>query len=879
MGKRVSSGSATSKKKAKANQKEVTDDPKLAHVGRICEWFFDWADQYLMKKYRTKVTCGMITYSDDLSIGPKYLRVWQLGYRSDFGLPGMADPYDMCSLIQLVLTQGFRTDPNEGGVEKLTVTQPNKAWLDAPYKELPQLVEGTLPPFSVAFVKGWRRSLSILIVCEGIRSLGIPFEELTPEFKASVRVVHGAVGQYATPKDAIWASRGITLSTTQTRRPPNAMNFIRQLEILKKSGEESEWHNATRVARAFQIGEKESRSVSYLQTKVSPAVVAELRQSVRLRGMRHYLTHDLLAAEMFNVGWSSGKTGSLVAWQAELTNLEDNVLVTRFLKRLQADWDRATVKKAWLYKDAWCIHAAVGGFLAIMDQLRASIPQKDFADAAPGIENQFDLGILDTDVVHYLECNVPPVSLDQVPFVRSMIISVEQRKLRESQETERELDEKCNMANAEKLRHQFRKDMEVLRARVPDQVQAAKEAALDKKKGQEFTKEFMENKCKLLFPGNDPAALGKAFPDVANFLSKDSLKKGGMDITVPVTLSFDKASNHANDKRPSNHGKGIPAHTEIISSYVRGMEWQDGDVVIFADCLPNRYAEFGHAVLERLLDSTIRRPPMYYVGVLREDQREIQAALERKVYEFWDASDSAPPKSRATEPVQEPTLELLGWANGGPVFPDQLLQKFAEGSTAAAEILAMKKELLTEFPSASQQTQTGRASKGRLAGNRASGRPDYSIEGGAKPLDTTAAIQRDHIPQSAFNVTRKAYCAAGKGKPALVVGSDMAIYLGNESDQELTLEAMELCGFNTGEYQQKAIAGMGESELSGVCFRHVSIGSTFGQMDKLPKGSACQVIWDVEFQTGSTNPKIVGLKPKIYLTGKIALPPNTWTKL
>lgn len=37
--------------------------------------------------------------------------------------------------------------------------------------------------------------------------------------------------------------------------------------------------------------------------------------------------------------------------------------------------------------------------------------------------------------------------------------------------------------------------------------------------------------------------------------------------------------------------------------------------------------------------------------------------------------------------------------------------------------------------------------------------------------------------------------------------------------------------------------------------------------------------FEVEFQTGSTNPKIVGLKPKIYLTGKIALPPNTWTKL
>lgn len=39
--------------------------------------------------------------------GSKYLRVWQLSFRSDFGMPGMADPFDMCTLIELVLTQGF----------------------------------------------------------------------------------------------------------------------------------------------------------------------------------------------------------------------------------------------------------------------------------------------------------------------------------------------------------------------------------------------------------------------------------------------------------------------------------------------------------------------------------------------------------------------------------------------------------------------------------------------------------------------------------------------------------------------------------------------------------------------------------------------------
>ena len=165
---------------------------------------------------------------------------------------------------------------------------------------------------------------------------------------------------------------------------------------------------------------------------------------------------------------------------------------------------------------------------------------------------------------------------------------------------------------------------------------------------------------------------------------EDALKKGRMDITTQVSLTFDKASSHANDKRCVNHQclfvtaldhqqsngwlgsstvskgvvgpcllirvsdmqgfdpdnrfgaasrteqwpgsaqlfkaflrltyihniyfqpvrflfpkkhkqtetnagrKGVPAHTEIIASYLRGIDWQDGDMAIFADCLPNR---------------------------------------------------------------------------------------------------------------------------------------------------------------------------------------------------------------------------------------------------------------------------------------------------
>ena len=97
------------------------------------------------------------------------------------------------------------------------------AWLETPYKPLPVLdpnggwltslmcveclmlvafspVPGTvstatvfaltqggdeqIAPFSIAYVKGWRRALACLICCEGVRSLGLSPDELTSDFKA-----------------------------------------------------------------------------------------------------------------------------------------------------------------------------------------------------------------------------------------------------------------------------------------------------------------------------------------------------------------------------------------------------------------------------------------------------------------------------------------------------------------------------------------------------------------------------------------------------------------------------------------------------------------------------------------------------------------------
>lgn len=77
---------------------------------------------------------------------------------------------------------------------------------------------------------------------------------------------------------------------------------------------------------------------------------------------------------------------------------------------------------------------------------------------------------------HY-GCSIPFLA----PSVRSSIQTVEQRKLRAAQEHERALAEKVHMATVEQLRHRFNQDMQILRGRVPDQAQIAKNAALDKK--------------------------------------------------------------------------------------------------------------------------------------------------------------------------------------------------------------------------------------------------------------------------------------------------------------------------------------------------------------------------------------------------------------
>lgn len=47
----------------------------------------------------------------------------------------------------------------------------------------------------------------------------------------------------------------------------------------------------------------------------------------------------------------------------------------------------------------------------------------------------------------------------------------------------------------------------------------------------------------------------------------------------------------------------------------------------------------------------------------------------------------------------------------------------------------------------------------------------------------------------------------GRSKPAIVVDDTLALWIGNESGEEVTYESMDLCGFNVGTYEDKVVAG------------------------------------------------------------------------
>ncbi|CAK9106185.1 unnamed protein product, partial [Durusdinium trenchii] len=339
-----------------------------------------------------------------------------------------------------------------------------------------------LGPFSLAYIKGWRRSICFLICLEAVRY------------------------QY------------------------------QKFSLLVRAYEE--WHNASLIMRAFSIGEKEALAVSNLQERISPEVTAALRAEVRPRGMRRWLSHEILAKNLFNRGFSSG-TG---CWDVKL-----------FLQRLTGDWDRQPVelRKTWSLKDAQSLHGACGFFLHVMGELESQVARSDFDDCKDAILSQFMTGFSDPEIDHLLQTTVPPVELRDISFLKNVVVAFEARTQKEVEAKEAEAAARVAEATLEHLKVKLNKDLEVLRARVSTPEHEAHEALKDQaylrdRNGQQWTRDWLETHCKLI-PVDQ--SMNSAMPEIGRFLSRDGLASGGLDILTNTSVTYSKPNSAGNDKR------------------------------------------------------------------------------------------------------------------------------------------------------------------------------------------------------------------------------------------------------------------------------------------------------------------------------------------
>ncbi|CAL1141604.1 unnamed protein product [Cladocopium goreaui] len=191
------------------------------------------------------------------------------------------------SLAQLILLNGFLTDPNTPGVEKIVACPMLNAWLAAPVAAVKAIDFGAasdmMDPGYVFLVKGWNRCVSMMTV-------------LYACFDKAELLSFGTVYATAVQPDGnnvVNTNRGVTLAGNLRRRP-NAFNILHQLEFLERTGLSQdlsiralEAHESmSKFASAYALGEKESKAAVNLLQHIPKLVKEGLIELVRFE-MRH----------------------------------------------------------------------------------------------------------------------------------------------------------------------------------------------------------------------------------------------------------------------------------------------------------------------------------------------------------------------------------------------------------------------------------------------------------------------------------------------------------------------------------------------------------------------------------------------------------------
>jgi hypothetical protein len=148
-------------------------------------------------------------YSEACVPGPGIYRVHHFGFRPECGNSGLTPMEDAVALVTLVATQGFKTDPDVPGGEKIVVAPVEPAMFED-YEAYPQVQlpgEG-IATGSLGQIKGWRRINAAWFVQTAAVRLNL-VEELQTDERVynSLRAVHATRPEAQTVEQQIFANR------------------------------------------------------------------------------------------------------------------------------------------------------------------------------------------------------------------------------------------------------------------------------------------------------------------------------------------------------------------------------------------------------------------------------------------------------------------------------------------------------------------------------------------------------------------------------------------------------------------------------------------------------------------------------------------------
>lgn len=135
---------------------------------------------------------------------------------------------------------------------------------------------------------------------------------------------------------------------------------------------------------------------------------------------------------------------------------------------------------------------------------------------------------------------------------------------------------------------------------------------------------------------------------------------------------------------------------------------------------------------------------------------KVHDALSSMIYECWDESQESGAKTRPAD--DESSSGPLGLkvlavdSNNCIVWPESVLKRFPAHTPEYETIHKMQKEFLEKFPQTAPRPAS--ASKPDALPTRAIGSPDFTIDGGAEPLDPTRSIDLEGVQSHDFLATK-----------------------------------------------------------------------------------------------------------------------------